>query len=100
MFCFHSSCLRGSVDVPTLLVEVTQVREVAAAVEASRVAWDRAAFHLKDAKDRAAMVEREALERLSRVEAENTTALASTREDAEGFVQKIALLEDELAMEC
>jgi hypothetical protein len=45
-------------------------------------------------------VEREALERLSRVEAENTTALASTREDAEGFVQKIALLEDELAMEC
>jgi hypothetical protein len=34
-----------------------------------------------------------------RVEAENTAALASTREDAEGFVQEIALLEGKLAME-
>jgi hypothetical protein len=37
---------------------------------------------------------------VSRVEAENTTALAFTHEDAEGFVQKIALLEGELALEC
>jgi hypothetical protein len=37
-------------------------------------------------------------ERTSWVEAENATALASTHEDAEGFVRKIALLEDELAV--
>jgi hypothetical protein len=36
LLCFVSTArLRGSVDVPTLLVEVTQVREVATAAEAS-----------------------------------------------------------------
>jgi BMFP domain-containing protein YqiC len=34
------------------------------------------------------------------VEIENTTVLASAREDAEGLAQKITLLEDELAVEC
>jgi hypothetical protein len=45
------------------------------------------------------LVEREAWERVPRMEAENATTLASAREDAEGLVQKIALLEGELAEE-
>jgi hypothetical protein len=45
-------------------------------------------------------VERKAQKRVSRVEAENTVVLASTREDAEGLVQKIALLEGELEEAC
>jgi hypothetical protein len=44
-------------------------------------------------------VERVALERVSRAEAENTMVLASAREDAERFVRKITLLENELAVE-
>jgi hypothetical protein len=40
-----------------------------------------------------------ALERISRAKAENVAALASTREDAESFVRKITLLEDELTSE-
>jgi hypothetical protein len=47
---------------------------------------DSTTLHVKDAEDRAALMERETLERVSRVEAENTAALASAREDAEGFV--------------
>jgi hypothetical protein len=58
---------------------------------------DRAALHVKDAEDRATLVERETIERVSRVDVENDTALASAREDAEGFVRKITLLEGELA---
>jgi hypothetical protein len=38
-----------------------------------------------------------ALEKVSRVEAENATTLASARDDAEGFVRKIALPEGDLA---
>jgi hypothetical protein len=45
------------------------------------------------------LVEREALEMVSRAEEENATVLAYAREDVEGFVQKIGLLEDELAVE-
>jgi hypothetical protein len=51
-------------------------------------------------EDRDALVERVALEKVSRVEVENATELASAREDAEGFVWKIALLEGELVAEC
>jgi hypothetical protein len=40
-----------------------------------------------------------ALEKVSRVEAQNAMALASAREDAKDFLQKIALLEGELAAE-
>jgi hypothetical protein len=47
---------------------------------------DSTTLHVKDAEDQAALMERETLERVSRVEAENTAALASAREDAEGFV--------------
>jgi hypothetical protein len=39
------------------------------------------------------------MERVSRAKVENTTVLASAREDAEGFVWKISLLEGELAAE-
>jgi hypothetical protein len=52
-----------------------------------------------DAEDRATLAERGALERVSRVEVLNAVALASTREDAEGLVQKITLLEGELTEE-
>jgi hypothetical protein len=61
------------------------------------VVRDRAALHVKDAEDRATLVERETIERVSRVDVENDTALASAREDVEGFVRKITLLEGELA---
>jgi hypothetical protein len=62
-------------------------------------AWDNATLCVKDVEDRATLVEREALEWVSRAEAENVAALASAREDAEGFACKIALLEDELGTE-
>jgi hypothetical protein len=60
---------------------------------------DSSALRVKDVEDRAALVKREALERVSRAEAENTTALAFAREDVEGLVRKITLLEDDLMME-
>jgi BMFP domain-containing protein YqiC len=50
-------------------------------------------------EDRVAQAEREALEWVLRAEAENTTVLASAREDVECFARKIALLEDKLATE-
>jgi hypothetical protein len=53
-----------------------------------------------DAEDRATLVEREALERVLRLEAESTAVLASAHEEAEGFTQKIALLEGGLAEAC
>jgi hypothetical protein len=100
--------------VPTLLAEVTQVWEIATAVEVTCatamlpvdtsareavVVQDSTILHVKDVEDRAALVEREALERVSRAEAENATTLTSTHEDAEVHAQKIALLEDKLAAE-
>jgi hypothetical protein len=62
------------------------------------VPWDSATLCVKDAEYRAALVEGMALERVSRAEADNTAALASAHEDAEGFVRKILLLEDELTV--
>jgi hypothetical protein len=44
-------------------------------------------------------LERETLESISRAEAENATTLASIREYTKGFVRKIALLENEFAVE-
>jgi hypothetical protein len=52
---------------------------------------------VKDVEDRATLVEREAQERLSRAEVESTVVLASAHEEPEGHVQKVALLEGELA---
>jgi hypothetical protein len=57
--------------------------------------WDDTTLRIKDAEDRAALAEREALERVSRAETENSTALTSICEDAEGLARKITLLEDE-----
>jgi hypothetical protein len=42
------------------------------------------------------LVEREALKKVSRVEAKNIVVLASAREDDDGFIRKITLLEGEL----
>jgi hypothetical protein len=41
-------------------------------------------------------VERVALERMLRAKAKNAAVLSSSSEDAEGFVRKITILEDEL----
>jgi hypothetical protein len=105
---------RGSQVVPVLLVEVTRSWEAATAAEAACIAAmlaaktfaqeasaarDSASLHVKDAEDQAALVEREVLERMSRAEAKNATMLVSAREDAEGLVQKMVLLEGELAVE-
>jgi hypothetical protein len=105
---------QGSANASALQVEVTQAREVAATVEATHVtavlaaetsaqestaAWDSTALHVKDAEDQAALIQREARERVSRMEVENSTMLASAREDAEGLALKIALLEAEHAEE-
>jgi hypothetical protein len=75
-----------------MLAAESSARDAAAARDSTTlcvkdvVAWD-------------ALPKRETLERVSRVEVENVTALASAREAVEGFVQKISLLEDDLAME-
>jgi hypothetical protein len=81
--------------VPALLAEVTQVQEATAAMEAARVAvvlateaaavWDSAALRVEEVEGRATLAEREVLQRVLRVEVETTVALASAREDAEGF---------------
>jgi hypothetical protein len=100
--------------VPTLLVEVAQERETIVTVEATSVAamlaaetsareaamaQDSAALQVKDVEAWASLAEREALERVSRVEGNNVMVLASSREDAEGFVRKIPILEGELTAE-
>jgi hypothetical protein len=59
------------------------------------VAWESTTTLVKDTEDRAALVEREAWERVSRVEAESAVALVSTREEVEGLVRKVTLLEGE-----
>jgi hypothetical protein len=75
---------------------VTVVLATETSAQEAAVAQDSTAINARDAEDRNALVEREAHERVSRVEAENTVALACAREDAEGIVQKISLLEGEL----
>jgi hypothetical protein len=100
--------------VPTLPVEVTQAREAATTTEATRIttmlvaetsaleasaAWDNTTLRVKYAEFQATLVEQEVLERMSRAEVENTTVLASAREDVESLVRKIALLEGELVVE-
>jgi hypothetical protein len=47
--------------------------------------------------DRAALVEREARERVLRVETKNTVVLAYAREETNGLIWKVTLLEGELA---
>jgi hypothetical protein len=86
--------------VPALLAEVTQVQEAIAAMEAAHVAvvlateastreaaavWDSAALRVEEVEGWATLAEREVLQRVLRVEVETTVALASAREDAEGF---------------
>jgi hypothetical protein len=64
------------------------------------VARDSAVVRIRDAEDRETLAEREARERVSRVEVENAAELAFAREDASGFVQRVALLKGELAEAC
>jgi hypothetical protein len=93
--------------MPALLAEVTRAWEAAIAVvfaaesstQEAVAARDNAALCVKDKEDRAALAERVVLENISRVEAENAKVLASIREDVEGYVQKITLLEGELVVE-
>jgi hypothetical protein len=101
-----------NVDVSTLWVEVTRAREAAATAKATHgavvlametsaqevattrdsiPAWD------KDAEDQSTLTERGDWERVSTVEAKSTTMLASAHKENESLVQKIALLEGELA---
>jgi uncharacterized hydantoinase/oxoprolinase family protein len=102
------------VDVPAVLVEVTQVWEATAATNAAQAmtmlaaetssrkaiaVWDSTTLHVEGVEDWAALAEREALERVSRSDAKNATTLASACEDVEGFVGKIALHEDKLMKE-
>jgi hypothetical protein len=60
---------------------------------------DNATLSVKDVEDWAALEKRVGLEKVSRMEAESVVVLASAHEDAEGFVQKMDLLEGELAVE-
>jgi hypothetical protein len=98
----------------TLQADVTQAREAAPATEAAHIAvvlaaetsahevaatWDSTTLHVKDAEDQTTLAEREPRERVLRMEVQNAMALASAREDAEGLVRKIALLEGEFAEE-
>jgi hypothetical protein len=98
--------------VPTLKEEVIRAWEATVAVEPAHAAmvgtaeasaqeavaiWDNAVTLIRVAEDWAALAEREARERVSRFEVESAVVLASVRDEAEGFTQRIALLEDELA---
>jgi hypothetical protein len=78
------------------VAHATAVLAVETSVQEAAITRDSAALHVKDVADRATLAEREELERVSRVEVENTSVLASAREDDKGFVWKIALLEGEL----
>jgi hypothetical protein len=88
----HGAGAAEAAHVTTILTVETSAQEATAA-------WDSVALCVKDVENRATLEEREALERVSRAKVENAMALASTREDVEGFVQKITLLEDDLVAE-
>jgi hypothetical protein len=114
----HSSCVlfpqllsRGTTDGHALLVEVTRAWEATTAIAFTRVVpmltartfareatvvWDSTNLRVKGGEDWTPMMERETLERVSRAEAKNGVVLAFAHEDADGFVWKIALLEDSL----
>jgi hypothetical protein len=69
---------------------------VETSTQEAATALDSATILVKDTEDRATLAEREAYERVSRVEVESATELASTCEEVEGLVQKVALLEGEV----
>jgi hypothetical protein len=50
---------------------------------------------IKEVEAQATLSEREAPERVSKAEAESTALLASAHGEADGFAQKVALLEGE-----
>jgi hypothetical protein len=90
---------------------VTRVREAATVAEAphimmklvvetsakeAAIARESIVTLVTGAKDHACLSEWEARDRMSRVEAESAAVLASTREEAESNVRRVALLEGEL----
>jgi hypothetical protein len=82
-----------------VVTRVTVVLAVETSAQEVVAALDVTTLRVKDAEDLVILAEREAWERVSTVEVENVMALAFSREDAEGLVRKIALLEGELAEE-
>jgi hypothetical protein len=83
----------------TEAARVAAMLAIETSARAAAVMRDSATLRAKDVNDRAALVERVALERVSRALVENAAVLDSTREDVKGFVRKIALHEDDLAVE-
>jgi hypothetical protein len=82
------------------VARVTAVLVAETPTQKATSAWDSATIRVKDVKYQTTLVEREAWERVSRVEAENIMVWVSAHEDVEGLVQKITLLEGELAEAC
>jgi hypothetical protein len=72
------------------------VHAVAASIQDTTTVREGAAAFIKEAEVWATVVERDDQERVSRLEAESVIALVSTRGEAEGFTQKIALPDSEL----
>jgi hypothetical protein len=72
------------------------VHAVAASIQDTTTVREGAVAFIKEAEVRATVVERDDQERVSRLEAESVIALVSTRGEAEGFTQKIALPDSEL----
>jgi hypothetical protein len=62
--------------------------------------WDRAMTFIEEAEALVTLAEKEAQERVSRMEVESAPALASAHGEAEGFTQRIALPEGEVADAC
>jgi hypothetical protein len=58
--------------------------------------WERTTTFMKEAEVQATLAEREAWERVSKVEAKSATSVVSTREEADGLTQVVALLEGDL----
>jgi predicted nucleic acid-binding Zn-ribbon protein len=84
------------VTVAAKAAHVTMVCAVEASAQEAVVVWESVVALIRNAEDQAALAEREARERVLRVKAKSAAALASTREEAEGLIQRIALLEGEL----
>jgi hypothetical protein len=64
----------------------TTVLTAEASTRETAVAQDGATLRIRDVEDQANLVEREVLEWVSRAKVENSRALASAHDDAEGLV--------------
>jgi hypothetical protein len=73
------------------------VHATAASAQEVTEVWERATTLIKEVEAHATLAESVDRERVSKAEAKSSASLASTREDANGFARKVALLEGELA---